>query len=80
MTDDVIDAPEAGVLHVGYRRPGVAKAGLFVAIRRLGGPIFVRVVQLASPLEEVLAAARHWSAAPVRHHHSLGRNPVKISH
>jgi hypothetical protein len=48
-------------------------------MRRLGGPIFVRVVQLASPIEEVLAAARRWSAVPVRHHHSLGRNPVKIS-
>ena len=48
-------------------------------MRRLGGPIFVRVVQLASPIEEVLAAARRWSAAPARHHHSLGRNPVKIS-
>ena len=49
-------------------------------IRRLGGPIFVRVDQLASPIEEVLAAARCWSTAPVRHHHPLGRHPVKISH
>jgi hypothetical protein len=47
-------------------------------IRRLGGPIFVRVDQLESPLDEVLAAARRWSAAPVRHHHSLGRHPVRI--
>jgi hypothetical protein len=39
---------------------------------RVGGPIFVRAAQLASPVEEILAAARHWSAAPVRHRHALG--------
>jgi hypothetical protein len=39
---------------------------------RVGGPIFLRVAQLASPVEEILAAARHWSAAPVRHRPALG--------
>jgi hypothetical protein len=36
-------------------------------IRRVGGPIFVRVPQLADPIEDVLAAAHRLTTAPVRH-------------
>jgi hypothetical protein len=42
-------------------------------IRRVGGPIFVRVPQLAAPIEDVLAAAHRLSTAPVRHSHHLAR-------
>jgi hypothetical protein len=47
-------------------------------IRRVGGPIFVRTTQLARPVEEILAAARESTPAPVRHHRKLGRTPVKM--
>jgi hypothetical protein len=47
-------------------------------IRRVGGPIFVRPAQLARPVEEVLAAARRSSSAPVRHHRTLGRSPARL--
>jgi hypothetical protein len=47
-------------------------------IRRVGGPIFVRPTQLARPVEEILAAARHASSAPVRHHRTLGRAPARL--
>jgi hypothetical protein len=86
MTDDgVIDDPEAGVLDVGYRRPGVARVGVLAAIPLLGtaytgfaafGPASAFA---AVGFVGCAAAARRCSAAPVRHHHSLGRNPVKIS-
>jgi hypothetical protein len=48
-------------------------------VRRVGGPIFVRTAQLARPAEEILAAARHSSTAPVRHHRTLGRTPARLS-
>jgi hypothetical protein len=42
-------------------------------IRRVGGPIFVRVPQLAAPIEDVLSAAHRLTTAPVRHNHALAR-------
>jgi hypothetical protein len=42
-------------------------------VRRVGGPIFIRVPQLAVPIEDVLAAAHRLSTAPVRHNHVLAR-------
>jgi hypothetical protein len=47
-------------------------------IQRVGGPIFVRTAQLASPAEEILTAARRVSPAPVRHHRTLGRTPARL--
>lgn len=47
-------------------------------ISRVGGPIFVRTAQLDRPVEEVLAAARHSSSVPVRHHRTLGRAPARL--
>jgi hypothetical protein len=47
-------------------------------IRRVGGPIFIRTAQLARPAEEILAAARRSSSAPVRHHRTLGRTPARL--
>ncbi|GAB2836191.1 hypothetical protein GCM10027176_45550 [Actinoallomurus bryophytorum] len=47
-------------------------------IGRVGGPIFVRTAQLARPVEEILAAARGFTSAPVRHHRTLGRTPAKL--
>jgi hypothetical protein len=47
-------------------------------IRRVGGPIFVRAAQLASPVEEILAAVRRSTSAPVRHHRTLGRTPARL--
>jgi hypothetical protein len=47
-------------------------------VRRVGGPIFVRTAQLTRPVEEILAAARHSSPAPVRHHRTLGRTPAGL--
>ena len=49
-------------------------AGAHVWSQRFGGPIFVRARDLASPAEEILAAARRSTPAPVRHHHALGRS------
>lgn len=43
-------------------------------IGRVGGPIFVRVPQLAAPIEDVLAAAHRLSTASVRHNHALARH------
>lgn len=40
-------------------------------IRRVGGPIFLRVPQLADPVEDLLSAARRLTTAPVRHQHAL---------
>jgi hypothetical protein len=48
-------------------------------IKRFGGPIFVRAGHLASPVEEILSAARRSTSAPVRHHHALNRKPSKMS-
>ena len=48
-------------------------------IRQVGGPIFVRTAQLARPVEEILAAARDRTSAPVRHHRTLGRTPARLS-
>ena len=45
---------------------GLARRFARDGIRRVGGPIFVRVPQLARPIEDVLSAARHLSSAPVR--------------
>ncbi|MGH3377483.1 MAG: hypothetical protein ACRDP6_22355 [Actinoallomurus sp.] len=47
-------------------------------IKRVGGPIFMRVGVLACPIEEILAAVQRLTSAPVRHQHALGRRP-KIS-
>lgn len=47
-------------------------------VRRVGGPIFVRTTQLASPVEEILTAARDRTSAPVRHHRTLGQAPAKL--
>jgi hypothetical protein len=47
-------------------------------VRRVGGPIFIRTAQLARPAEEVLAAARDRTSAPVRHHRTLGRAPAGL--
>ena len=44
-------------------------------IQRLGGPIFVRVTHLGRPLDEILAAVRRSTPAPIRHHH-LGGTPL----
>lgn len=41
-------------------------------IRRLGGPIFVRIGFLACPLDEILAAVRRSTPAPIRDHYPRG--------
>lgn len=50
---------------------GMARRFAADGVRRVGGPIFVRVPQLDAPIEDVLAAARRLNAVPVRHHHAL---------
>lgn len=52
---------------------GLARRFAADGIRRVGGPIFIRVPQLAEPIEDVLTAARRLSTAPVRHNHTLSR-------
>jgi hypothetical protein len=57
---------------------GLARRFARDGVRRVGGPIFVRVPQLARPIEDVLSAAHRLSAAPVRHRHALGRDSARI--
>ncbi|GLY82953.1 hypothetical protein [Actinoallomurus iriomotensis] len=66
-----VDAAQVVTAHRGTPR-WFARGG----IPRVGGPIFVRADQLARPLEEVLAAVRRWTSAPVRRREILRNGPA----
>lgn len=66
-----VDAGQVETAHRGTPR-WFARSGS----SRVGGPIFVRADQLALPLEEVLAAVRRSTSAPVRHRELLRNGPA----
>lgn len=66
-----VDARQVETAHRGTPR-WFARSGS----SRVGGPIFVRADQLALPLEEVLAAVRRSTSAPVRHRELLRNGPA----
>ena len=61
-----VDAERATAGLHGLRRRFAADG-----IRRVGGPIFARVHDLALPLDDIIAGTRRLTAAPVRHQHHL---------
>ncbi|MFB9835664.1 hypothetical protein [Actinoallomurus acaciae] len=65
-----VDAGQVETAHRGTAR-WFARSGS----SRVGGPIFVRADQLTLPLEEVLAAVRRSTSAPVRHRELLRNGP-----
>ncbi|WP_329257661.1 hypothetical protein OG417_19225 [Actinoallomurus sp. NBC_01490] len=66
-----VDAQRVAAAHRGTSRRFVRSG-----IPRVGGPIFVRADQLTLPLEEVLAAVRRSTSAPVRHREMLRNGPA----
>ncbi|GAA4518456.1 hypothetical protein GCM10023191_092600 [Actinoallomurus oryzae] len=66
-----VDAEQVVTAHRGTPR-WFARSGT----PRVGGPVFVRADQLALPLDEVLAAVRRRTSAPVRHREMLRNGPA----